>query len=73
MSQNANFVTAKNGDKRESLIRNIAYMDKKVVCGLEQTHQMVFTGLDYKKILTNAIQTVLIELRTETRQLGLEL
>ena len=39
------------------------------VCELEPTHRIVFTNLDYKKILTNTIQPISIELRTETGQL----
>ena len=38
-------------------------------CELEPTHRIVFTNLDYKKILTNTIQSISIELRTETGQL----
>ena len=39
------------------------------VCELEPTHRIVFTNLDYKKLLTNTIQSISIELRTETGQL----
>ena len=39
------------------------------VCKLEPTHRIVFTNLDYKKLLTNTIQSISIELRTETGQL----
>ena len=39
------------------------------VCELEPTHRIVFTKLDYKKLLTNTIQSISIELRMETGQL----
>ena len=39
------------------------------VCELEPTHRIVFTNLDCKKLLTNTIQSISIELRTETGQL----
>ena len=47
----------------EQLIRNSS------VCELEPTHRVVFTNLDYKKLLTNTIQSFSIELRTDTEQL----
>ena len=39
------------------------------VCKLEPTHRIVFSNLDYKKLLSNTIQSISIELRTETGQL----
>ena len=36
---------------------------------LEPTHRIVFTNLDYKKLLTNTIQSISIELLVETGQL----
>ena len=36
---------------------------------LETTHRTVFSILDYKKLLSNTIQSISIELRTETGQL----
>ena len=40
------------------------------VCELEPTHRIVFfSNLDYKKLLSNTIQSISIELRTETGQL----
>ena len=39
------------------------------VCELEPTHRIVFTNSDYKKLLTNTIQSISIELRMETGQL----
>ena len=41
------------------------------ICELEPTHRIVFTNLDYKKLLTNTIQSISIELRMETGQLVL--
>ena len=41
------------------------------VCELEPTHRIVFSNLDYKKLLSNTIQSISIELRTETGQLVL--
>ena len=38
-------------------------------CELEPTHRIVFTNLDYKKLLSNTIQSISIDLRTETGQL----
>ena len=38
-------------------------------CELEPTHRIVFTKSDYEKLLTNTIQTISIELRTEIEQL----
>ena len=35
------------------------------VCEVEPTHRIVFSNLDYKKLLTNTIQSISIELRTE--------
>ena len=39
------------------------------VCELEPTHRIVFSNLDYKKLLSNTIQSISIEVRTETGQL----
>ena len=39
------------------------------VCELEPTHEIVFTNVDYKKLLSNTIQSIAIELRTATGQL----
>ena len=39
------------------------------VCEIEPTHRIVFSNLDYKKLLTNTIQSISIELRTETGDL----
>ena len=39
------------------------------VCELEPTHRIVLTNLDYRKLLTNTIQSISIELPMETGQL----
>ena len=39
------------------------------VCEIEPTHPIVFSNLDYKKLLTTTIQSISIELQTETRHL----
>ena len=39
------------------------------VCEVEPTHRIVFSNLDYKKLVTNTIQSISIELRTETGDL----
>ena len=39
------------------------------VCELEPTHRIVFTNLNYQKLQTNTIQSISIELRTESGQL----
>ena len=36
---------------------------------LQPTHRIVFTNLDFRKLLTNTIQSISIKLRTETGQL----
>ena len=38
-------------------------------CELEPTHRVVFSNLDDKKFLSNTIQSISIELRTEAGQL----
>ena len=42
-----------------------------IVSELEPTHRIVFTKIDYKKLLTNTTQSNSIELRTEKGQLVL--
>ena len=39
------------------------------VCELEPTQRTVFSNLDYKNLLSNTIQSISIELRTETEEL----
>ena len=60
------------GDTKAPLLRVIdskQRLKNGSVCELEPTHRIVFTNLDYKKLLTNTIQSISIELRTETGQL----
>ena len=60
------------GDTKAPLLRVIdskRRLKNGSVCELEPTHRIVFTSLDYKKLLTNTIQSISIELRTETGQL----
>ena len=60
------------GDTKAPLLRVIdskQRLKNGSVCELEPTHRIVFTNLDYKKLLTNTIQSISIELRTEIGQL----
>ena len=60
------------GDTKAPLLRVIdskQLLKNGSVCELEPTHRIVFTNLDYKKFLTNTIQSISTELRTETGQL----
>ena len=60
------------GDTKAPLLRVIdskQSLKNGSVYELEPTHRIVFTNLDYKKLLTNTIQPISIELRTETGQL----
>ena len=59
------------GDAKAPLLRVIDSKQRLKngnVCELELTHRIVFTNLDYKKLLTNTIQSISTELRTETGQ-----
>ena len=60
------------GDTKAPLLRVIdskKRLKNGSVFELEPTHRIVFTNLDYKKLLTNTIQSISIELRTETGKL----
>ena len=60
------------GDEKAPLLRVIDLKQRLKngsVCELEPTHRIVFTNLDYKKLFSNTIQSISIELRTETGQL----
>ena len=60
------------GDTKAPLLRVIdskQHMKNGSVCELEPTPRIVYTNLDFKKLLTNSIQSISIELRTETGQL----
>ena len=57
------------GDAKAPLLRVIdskQRLKNDSVCEVEPTHRIVFSNLDYKKLLTNTIQSISIELRTET-------
>ena len=60
------------GDTKAPLLRVIdskQRLKNGSVCELEPTHRIVFSNLDYKKLLSNTIQSISIELRTETGEL----
>ena len=60
------------GDAKAPLTRVIdskQRLENGSVCELEPTHRIVFSNLEYKKLLANTIQSISIELRTETGQL----
>ena len=60
------------GDAKAPLLRVIdskQRLKNGSVCEVEPTHRIVFSNLDYKKLLTNTIQSIPIELRTETGDL----
>ena len=60
------------GDAKAPLLRIIdskQRLKNGSVGELEPTHRIVFTHLDYKKLLSNTIQSISIELRTEAGQL----
>ena len=60
------------GDAKAPLLRVIDSnhrLKNGSVCELEPTHRIVFTNLDYKKLLSNTIQSISIELRTEKEKL----
>ena len=45
------------------------YLDIIYVCRIEPNHRKVFSNLDYKKLLVNDIQSIAVNLRTETGRL----
>ena len=60
------------GDAKTPLLRVIDSKQRLKngnVCEVEPTHRIVFSNLDYKKLLTNTIQSISIELRVETGDL----
>ena len=62
------------GDAKALLLRVIdskQRLKNGSVCELEPTRRIVFSNLDYKKLLSNTIQSISIELRTEKGQLVL--
>ena len=61
------------GDAKAPLLRVIdskQSLENGSVCEVAPTHRKVFSNLDYKKLLTNTIQSISIELRTETGDLA---
>ena len=52
----------------ESLIQNNGWKTV-AYASLNQHTEKIFSNLDYKKLLSNTIQSISIELRTETGQL----
>ena len=38
-------------------------------CSIEPNHRKNFTNLDYKKVFTSSVQSILVQLRTETGRL----
>ena len=60
------------GDTKAPLLRFIESKQRLKngsVCELEPFHRFVFSNLDNKKLLSNTIQSISIELRTETGEL----
>ena len=60
------------GDTKAPLLRVIdskQRLKNGSVCELEPTHRIVFSNLDYKKHLSNTIQSISIKLRTKTGEL----
>ena len=60
------------GDTKASLLRVIdtnRRVKNGYVCTIEPNHRKVFNNLDYKKLLVNNIQSIAVNLRTETGRL----
>ena len=60
------------GDTEAPLIRVIdskQHLKNGSPCEIEQTHRIVFSNLEYKKLLSKNFQSIEIQLRTETGQL----
>ena len=61
------------GDAKAPLLRDIEskqWLKNGSVCELEPTHRIVFSNLDYKKLLSNTIHSISREIRTATGQLN---
>ena len=57
------------GNAKAPLLRNIdskQRLKNGSLCDLEPTHRIVFSNLDYKKLLSNTIRSISIDLRTAT-------
>ena len=60
------------GDTKAPLLRVIdtnRRVKNGYVCSIEPNHRKVFSNLDYKKLLVNNIQSIAVNLRTETGRL----
>ena len=60
------------GDTKAPLLRVIdtnRRVKNGYVCSIEPNHRKIFKNLDYKKILVNNIQSIAVNLRTETGRL----
>ena len=57
------------GDTKAPLIRIIdskQRLKNGSFCTIEPTHRIVFTNLEYKKLITKNFQSIAVQLRTET-------
>ena len=60
------------GDTKAPLLRVIdtnRRVKNGYACSIEPNHRKVFSNLDYKKLLVNNIQSIAVNLRTETSRL----
>ena len=60
------------GDTETPLIRSIDSKQRQKngsLCEIDPTHRIVFSNLEYKKLLSKNFQSIEFQLRTETRQL----
>ena len=60
------------GDTKAPLLRVIdtnRRVKNGYACSIESNHRKVFSNLDYKKLLVNNIQSIAVNLRTETSRL----
>ena len=60
------------GDAKAQLLRVIdsnRRIKNGSACSIEPNHQKTFTNLDYKKLFTSSVQSILVQLRTETGRL----
>ena len=60
------------GDTKAPLLRVIdtnRRVKNGYACSIEQNHRKVFSNLDYEKPLVNNIQSIVVNLRTETSRL----
>ena len=60
------------GDTKAPLLRVIdtnRRLKNGTICSIEPTHRKVFSNLDYKKLFSTTIQSISVQLRTETGKL----